>query len=176
MRREPSRPGQRIPSHVRNFPAVSEALADSRRRRRGRRLGRFGAALKRAIAGRRRCRETERPARCVRAMALRQAAVFKKCWSRRSVLRREARFCRRGCTTSGSSVTTAQRLQRASAFIDGGEVAAPCNRRRRSQQTLCAGQHFAQLFVARAGDAQCAGEGLEQGLDLVVVGAAVHGL
>ena len=37
-------------------------------------------------------------------------------------------------------------------------------------------QHFAQLLVARAGDAQRAREGLEDGFDLVVVGAAVHGL
>jgi hypothetical protein len=38
------------------------------------------------------------------------------------------------------------------------------------------GQHLAQLFVARTGAAHGSCKGLENGLDLVVVGAPVHGL
>ena len=44
------------------------------------------------------------------------------------------------------------------------------------KQSFGRGQHFAELFVARAGYAQGARKGLEDGLDLVMVRAAVHGL
>jgi hypothetical protein len=45
-----------------------------------------------------------------------------------------------------------------------------------SQQALGGGKHAGELLIARTGYAQGAGEGFEDGLDLVMIGAAIHGL
>ena len=46
----------------------------------------------------------------------------------------------------------------------------------RYQSRPFVGKHLAELLVSGAGYAEGAGEGFEDGFDLVVVGAAIHGL
>ena len=74
--------------------------------------------------------------------------------------------------TSVSAPKMAQRLEHrgeiAGLVIDHGYA--------HQKQSLGGGQHLAQLLVARAGYAQRARKGFEDGLDLVVIRAAVHGL
>ena len=72
----------------------------------------------------------------------------------------------------GLGAKMAQRLEHR------GEIAGFVIDDRYAHQSKSLGgwQHLAKLLVARAGDAQGAREGFEDGFDLVVVRAAVHGL
>ncbi len=166
---------QRVPADVRHLDVAAEleaAAGEYAEARRGQALRR---CRRRATAGPRQMPSNGRPRRSRRRMALRQSA---------SIARRRGEVSDARDDDGARAIEARRRVDQAhvrpnrdAGLGDRRQIAgAIVDERDRSQQSLRRRQHPREPAVARARDAQRAGERLEDRLDLVMTRPAVQHL